>query len=261
MQAKGWSAPATSRRVLELIADLDWSRARLLDVGAGRGAFCKLVGDWLRAERGLEPGEHVLACDLHPASFEVPGIACDALGEDGTLPHPDDSFEAVVSLEVVEHVEDQFRFLRELARVTRPGGLVVVTTPNVLSMQSRLRTLLTGFPELYDPIPLDGADVRLTTGHIHPISAYFLALVATRAGLVEPRFQVDRTKRSAALWTLALSPLLLVGALLHHRKVSRRRPQASEHSRGLLLELSGWSLLTGRTAILVARKPAPASSR
>lgn len=258
MRAKGWSVPATSRRVLERVARLDWANARLLDVGAGRGAFCKLLAQWLRDERGLHPGEHVLACDAVPEAFEVEGLACAPLRADGSLPYSGDSFDAVVAIEVVEHVEDQFAFLRELARVARPGGLVIVTTPNVLSLQSRLRTLVTGFPELFDPLQASGVDAHLTTGHIHPISPYFLALAARRAGLVEPHLVSDRTKRSAALWAALLAPLLLVGGGLHRRRVARKRPQAWAEGRETLEEIASWPLLTGRTAILEARKPARA---
>jgi hypothetical protein len=53
---------------------------------------------------------------------------------------------------------------------------VIVTTPNVLSLPSRLRTLAWGFPELFDPLPLTGADERLLGGHIHPVAPYNLAL-------------------------------------------------------------------------------------
>ena len=81
----------------------------------------------------------------------------------------------------VEHVEDPFAFVRELARIARPGAKVIVTTPNVLSLPSRVRTLVWGFPELFDPLPLAGADERLLTGHIHPIAPYYLALTALRA--------------------------------------------------------------------------------
>jgi SAM-dependent methyltransferase len=257
MQAKGWSIPATSRRVLELVSDLDWTRARLLDVGAGRGAFCKLLGDSLR-ERGVAPAEHVQACDLLPESFEVAGIDCAPLAADGTLPFAADSFDAVVSLEVIEHVEDQFAFLRELARVVRPGGRVIVTTPNVLSVQSRMRTLAFGFPELFDPLPLSGGDVRLLGGHIHPISPYFLVVAALRAGLEQPELHADRVKRSSAFWAVALAPILQGGGLLHRRKAARKLPSDWEGNRALLESIASWPLLTSRTAILSARKPAAA---
>jgi hypothetical protein len=95
---------------------------------------------------------------------------------------------------------------------------VIVTTPNVLSVQSRLRTLAFGFPELFDPLPLSGGDVRLLGGHIHPISPYFLVLAALRAGLEEPQLHADRTKRSSAFWAVALAPILQGGGLVHRRK-------------------------------------------
>src|SRR5205814_8070802 len=133
---------------------------------------------------------------------------CAEVGADGRLPYADASCDAVVSIEVVEHVEDQFAFVRELARIAKPGAPVIVTTPNVLSLPSRLRTLLWGFPELFDPLPRAGADERLLGGHIHPIGPYFLALAARRAGRERPSLHGDRRKRSALAWTPLLGPLL-----------------------------------------------------
>ncbi len=67
-RAKGWSAPATTRRVLGLLAHLDWRTARVADVGAGRGHLSMLLGEMLRAN-GIEPAAHVFPCDLIPASY------------------------------------------------------------------------------------------------------------------------------------------------------------------------------------------------
>ena len=122
MRAKGWSIPRTSEKVLELLGLLDWKHSRVADVGAGRGAFSMLLGEKLRTEHGLDPREHLFACDLLPKSFEYEGISCAATLSNGQLPFEDESFDVTVSIEVSEHVENSFAFLRELARVTKPGG-------------------------------------------------------------------------------------------------------------------------------------------
>ncbi len=255
MTTKGLSNPATTRAVLALLADLDWSGARVADVGAGRGHFCAVLGAWLQAERRLDPARHLFPCDLFPESFQVPQLTCARTGADGRLPWADGSFDAVVSIEVIEHVEDQFAFLRELARIARPGARVIVTTPNVLSLSSRVRTLLWGFPELFDPLPLGNGDARLLSGHIHPVSPYYLAYDALRAGLVEPTLVPDRRKRSSLFWTLLLSPALLSARAFQTRRLARKHGETLAQNRSLLTALGGLGMLTSRTAILCARKP------
>ncbi len=256
MQPAAWSHHATSERALALLGECDWSTARIADVGAGRGHFAALLGERLRA-RGLLPAEHVFACDLMPESFAYDAIPCTAIGADGRLPFPDDWFDAVVSIEVVEHVENQFAFLRELARIVKPGGTVVVTTPNILNANSRLRALLTGFPLLFDPLPLAGDPRTMSGGHINPIGPYYLAYAALRAGLAQPAFHPDRTKHSGAALTVALAPALLLGDWFFRRRLRRKHPELLEHNRDLLRALRGWGLLTCRSAVLRAVKPRP----
>ena len=253
---KGLSAPATTRAVIELLAELDWSRARVADVGAGRGHLCAVLGGWLRERHGLDPRDHLLPCDTHPETFQAPGIVCARAVPGRPLPYADASCDAVVSIEVIEHVEDQFAFLRELARIARPGAPVVVTTPNVLSLTSRVRTLLCGFPELFDPLLWRDGDERLLSGHIHPIHPYFLGLGALRAGLAEPCLFPDRRKRSALLWAVVLAPALLLARTAHAAHLARRSPDVLAQNRSLLDALNGLDMLTARTAILRARKPA-----
>jgi SAM-dependent methyltransferase len=50
--------------------------------------------------------------------------------------------DAVLAVEVIEHLENPRAFVRELVRLVRPGGCIVITTPNQLSLLSKL-TLLT----------------------------------------------------------------------------------------------------------------------
>jgi SAM-dependent methyltransferase len=254
MNTKGWSASATSRRVLRLLAGVDWHSARLVDVGAGRGHLVHALGEDLKA-RGFNPAEHLSACDVVPDSFAYEEIACEQIQADARLPFSDESFEIVVSIEVIEHVENQFSFWRELARIAKPGAMVIVTTPNVLNVNSRLRNLFVGFPLLFEPLPLDGHDPRRLSGHIHPVTPYYLAYGALRAGLKEPSFHVDRAKASAVALALPALPFLWLGGLRHRLRWERKQPAILDQNRALLAAQNGWALLTSRTAVLATRKP------
>jgi SAM-dependent methyltransferase len=258
LSTKGLSNPRTTTVVRELLRGLDWEHARVADVGAGRGHFCAVLGEELRA-RGLEPRGRLLPCDRHPDTFQYEPLECARVAQDGRLPFDDASCDAVVSIEVIEHVEDTFAFVRELARIARPGAPVIVTTPNVLSLSSRVRTLLWGFPELFDPLPLRDADERFMSGHIHPVSPYFLAFTALRAGLESPTLHGDRRKRSSLAWMLPLGPFLLGAGAFQRGRLRRKHPEVLEQNRALLRAVGSVDLMTSRTAILSARKPGGAS--
>ncbi len=253
-----WSNDRTSDCVLGLLSDLDPATARVCDVGAGPGRFSQIYGETVLGPVGLSPAEHLSACDTDCDSFGYSKVECRTIPPTGRLPFEDGEFDAVVSIEVVEHVEDQFAFMRELARITKPGGRVVVTTPNVLNAASRIRTAASGFPILFNPLPISSKDRRFVLGgHINPISPYFLAYTALSAGLERPSLSADRSKRSAAFAAVLLSPLLWIGRRRLEGRLGRKHPEVLAENRELLAELSGWSMLTARTAVLVAHKPAP----
>jgi SAM-dependent methyltransferase len=240
--------------VLELLAPVDWGNARLVDVGAGRGHLVHRLGEDLEA-RGINPAEHLSACDVIPDSFAYEHITCEQIRPDGSLPFADESFEIVVSIEVIEHVENQFFFWRELARIAKPGATVIFTTPNVLNINSRLRSLFTGFPLLFEPLPLDGNDPRRLSGHIHPVTPYYLAYGALRAGLTEPTFHADRVKASAVALAVPAWPFLWLGRLRHWRRWQRKQAAVLAQNRPLLEAQDSWTVLTSRTTVLATHKP------
>jgi 2-polyprenyl-3-methyl-5-hydroxy-6-metoxy-1,4-benzoquinol methylase len=98
--------------------------ARLLDAGCGTGLFSQLAD-----ERGAD----VVSLDLGPNLLAEVAKKCDServVGSVSDLPFEDESFDFVVCTEVIEHTPEPRRSVAELARVVRPGGTLVVTTPN-----------------------------------------------------------------------------------------------------------------------------------
>jgi SAM-dependent methyltransferase len=64
---------------------------------------------------------------------------------DGPLPFADASFDAALSIEGIEHLKNPYGHLRELHRVLKPGGHLILTTPNIVSLRSRVRFFGSGF--------------------------------------------------------------------------------------------------------------------
>lgn len=82
----------------------------------------------------LNVARRVVGVDVSPAAIEVarayPGAAEFSVIDGITLPFADDTFDVVTSFQVLEHILDPAPYLREIARVLRPGGVVIFTTPN-----------------------------------------------------------------------------------------------------------------------------------
>jgi SAM-dependent methyltransferase len=109
-----------------LFPDLAGRKCLLLTCGDNNGAINykirQMGGSWTWADledQGIPGMEELLGEPVTRIDRET---AC--------LPFPDDGFDLTVCIDVHEHLEDPLPVTRELARVTRPGGTVIVTTPN-----------------------------------------------------------------------------------------------------------------------------------
>ena len=80
-------------------------------------------------------------CHLGAGILSVGGVDLNS-----PLPFKSACFDGVNLTEVIEHIENQAQLIREIARVLKPDGVVVISTPNVLNLHSRVRFLFTGFP-------------------------------------------------------------------------------------------------------------------
>ncbi len=102
-------------------------RGRVLEVGCGAGRF-------LRALSAARPGLLRVGCDvsrnaLAQLAAEAPEIEIRALEREGRLPAADAEFDAVLALDVLEHLEDPDAMLAESWRVLAPGGVLHLYVP------------------------------------------------------------------------------------------------------------------------------------
>jgi len=100
-------------------------RPRILDVGCGTGANLLMLSEFGDAE-GVDVSEDALAFCHERGLNQV------KLGAAEALPYDDGTFDLVTALDVVEHMDDDLAGLKEMRRVLRPGGRVLLFVPTFM---------------------------------------------------------------------------------------------------------------------------------
>ena len=111
---------------------------RAFNLGTGQGEYDYMVKGFCR---------ELHACDINVRDIEhakelnrdQTGIV-HAVQDAQALSYPTDFFDVVLSVDVIEHVQDCRKAVREMSRVCKPGGFVIVTAPSLR------------FPFAYDPV-------------------------------------------------------------------------------------------------------------
>ncbi len=226
------------------------SGERVLDAGCGEGRHC--FG-------ALDRGARVVGLDLDLDSLRLAtrrlrkeAAARNSLGEmlqgnTFSLPFRDETFDKVICSEVMEHIHDYRAAARELARVTRPRGMVAVTIPTATSERLYLRVgddyfeSLGGHIRIFRPreLALGMAEAGLATlgvGFAHALHTPYWVLRslvglprADESALVRgyQRFLIQATASRAMEWLETLLNYCFPKSLILYAE--KRTPAARAH--------------------------------
>lgn len=129
-------------------------RSTVLDIAAGEGALsCELNN----------LGFEVVAGDLNKDNFKlhnkIPFIQCDM----NTQLTIEQRFDYVCAIEIIEHIENPYKLIRDCNSLLKENGKLIVSTPNITNYKSRIAYLL--FGRFSGFFPHD----KINSGHINPI--------------------------------------------------------------------------------------------
>lgn len=181
--------------IFESVGSVLGEGKRLLDVGCGVGTLLDLVGAKFQAVHGCDLSETALREARQRGVLSV----CADLNR-SLLPYQDRSFECVTCLEVIEHVFDPLSLLRELHRILKDKGQLVLTTPNIRYFRNVLTLVWHGrFPHTTMDTFVWGG------GHLHYFTQRDLKHLLTEAGFTDCCFVAnpEQFHRSWKRWLLA----------------------------------------------------------
>lgn len=219
-----------------------------LDVGAGEGNLIRLLSERMEIRS--------TACDFHVERFDVPGVEIHKVNlNDDSLPFDDQQFDLLTCSEVVEHLENYRALIREAYRVLKPGGVAVFTTPNIINLKSRMRFLMSGFYNLFGPLPFKNDQLYTTGGHITPISYFHLAHSLVDGEFDAIELGIDKRQKSSLALSLFFGPLVKLFQPWFYAKENGRYKTLTEQNWSHVKQHFSLKLLVGRTIVVSAMRP------
>lgn len=179
LHSGGESEPAIYQMVIDALVERSRGADTIIDVGCGAARLWPLVRPLFKYYNGVDLVRYdsfprdarLIKADLNHTPIDLPGGSADV----------------VVAVETIEHLENPRAFMRELVRLAKPGGWILVTTPNQLSLLSlfclALKQRFVHFQDVHYP------------AHITPLLEIDLLRIAAECGLRDNSIRYSKSGR------------------------------------------------------------------
>lgn len=236
----GTSRVRAHNKILSLTRTWE-TKGKILDAPAGTG----VISQQLR-----EAGFEVYAADIAPELFKLPDVHCKKADLNFNLPYEDEYFDCILNSNGIEHLEDQYNFIRECYRILKPNGKLIVTTPNILNLKARVAYLLLGFHTFHDRPHNEVGDYE-GGGHINMASYYDLRINLHRNG-----FRIiSASTHMYSVTALLFSFLVPFVYLMTYRSFRREKNREQRvRNQDILRHVLSADLLFGKKLFVLAEK-------
>jgi SAM-dependent methyltransferase len=194
----------------------------IVDFPAGNGVTTQIL-----KEIGAKP----IPCDLFPEYFKVEGLSCLMMDINENLPLDKHGSDGIICQEGIEHFTDQMKAMKAFNRVLKPGGMLLLTTPNYSNLRSKFSYLLgesERFNSMLAPNELDSIWMapgknhnEVYYGHIFLIGIQKLRTLGKLAGFRIKKVHFTRIKSTSLLMLPFLWPFIYFSNLLAYLKNMR----------------------------------------
>lgn len=234
------------------------AQASVLDFPAGNGVTTQLL---------LDLGAQVTPVDLFPEFFRVQHLVPEKWDLGAKFPWRDQTFDYAVCQEGIEHVGNQDAVFSEFARVLKPGGRLLLTTPNYSNLKSKLSYLLTeseSFGRIMPPNEVDSVWLSHSTHSEIPNRVYFghcfltgffrLRLFAQLSGLDLVKIHDSRVNSTSLLLFPLIYPLIVLSSLRTALHFKSKRPEQKQLAWTLFRQMIDPKILLENHLVLEFRK-------
>lgn len=172
-------------KVFEMLVSSNQNKkCKILVLGSGSGAFEQRLID--------NDYNNIVSVDIETEKFlvkSVKPIKFNLNNDFSCLGR----FDVIVAIEVIEHLENQFHFMRCVSDMLNDRGVVYLTTPNVESDFARIKFFLSGKAHYFGNLEM------IETGHINPIFLHILSYSVNSCGM-----KIKNHTTNGNLWTRML---------------------------------------------------------
>jgi len=181
---------------------------RLLDLGCGNGSFLFKIKDKAKELHGVDisPSRIAEAEKLRDKDHKGSNINLTTVDIDKSLPYKDDYFDVITCIATFEHIYDPYTLIKEISRILKKKGVLVLEVPNIVWLPRRIGFLLGNLPRTSNESGWDG-------GHLH-----YFTVGTLRSFLKEHEFEVLKVSgagifsRLRNTWVSLLSGDIIVTA-------------------------------------------------